>query len=154
MSAIPLTRLRAVPPRKQANSGEFDEADEVCEQLVVSGCDAAELFELVEEALNDVALLVELGVVRPLERPVPLGRNDGLADAFSDPAAQVIGVVALVRDGDVRGEALDQFVRESDVVVLAASRSGAPACQAYRRRRGFCAQAAAGATKALGIRPL
>jgi hypothetical protein len=49
----------------------------------VSGCDAAERFELVEEALNDVALLVELGVVRPLERPVPLGRDDEPAAALA-----------------------------------------------------------------------
>jgi hypothetical protein len=37
----------------EGDSGEFDEAHEVCEQLVVSGGDAAELFELVEEALNE-----------------------------------------------------------------------------------------------------
>ena len=43
------------------DGGEFDKADEVGEQLVVSGRDAAELFELVEEALDDVALLVEVG---------------------------------------------------------------------------------------------
>ena len=101
------------------DGGEFDEAHEVGEQLVVAGCDAAELFELVEEALDDVALLVEFGVIGTLERAVPLGRNDRLAAAFSDLVAQVIGVVALVGDRDVRGEAVDQVVRESDVVALA-----------------------------------
>src|ERR1700722_20404430 len=120
-----------------------------------SSCgDAAELFELVEEALDDVALLVELGVIGTLEGAVPLGRNNRLGVALCDLGAQVIGVVALVGDRDVRGEALNQLVRESDVVALAWR-----ADQAHRvsqRIAGgvdFGAQAAAGATKALGIRP-
>ena len=41
------------------DSGEFDEAHEVLEELVVSRCDAAERLELVEKALDDVARLVE-----------------------------------------------------------------------------------------------
>ena len=104
--------------------------------------------------LDDVALLVEFGVIGTLERAVPLGRNDRLAAAFSDLVAQVIGVVALVGDRDVRGEALDQLVREGDVVALAWR-----ADQAHRIAKcvaggvDFGAQAAAGATKALGIVP-
>jgi hypothetical protein len=60
--------------------------------LSYSVADAAELLELVEEALDDVALLVDSGVVGTLERAVSLGRNDKLANAFSDLVAQVIGV--------------------------------------------------------------
>jgi hypothetical protein len=41
-----------------AGSGEFDEAHKVGEQLVVSRGGAAQLFELVEEAPDDVAFLV------------------------------------------------------------------------------------------------
>jgi hypothetical protein len=37
--------------------GEFDEAHKVGEQLVIACGDAAELFELVEEALDDVGSL-------------------------------------------------------------------------------------------------
>jgi hypothetical protein len=43
------------------DSGEFNEAHEVGEELVVAGGDAPELFELVEEAFDEVALLVEVG---------------------------------------------------------------------------------------------
>jgi hypothetical protein len=39
------------------DSGEFDEAHEVGEQLVVACGDAEDLLELVEEALNDVRSL-------------------------------------------------------------------------------------------------
>jgi hypothetical protein len=42
-----------------------------------------------------------------------------LGAAFSDLVAQMIGVVALVGDRGVRGEALDQLMREGDVVALA-----------------------------------
>ncbi len=100
------------------DSGEFDEAHEVFEELVVTGRDAAELFELIEEALDDVALLVEFGVVRPFEGAVSFRRNDDLAADLHDPVAQVISVVALVGDDGLCGEALDQFVGKGDVVAL------------------------------------
>jgi hypothetical protein len=100
------------------------------------------------------SLLVELGVIGTLERAVPLGRNDRLAAAFSDLVAQVIGVVALIGDRDIGGEALDQLMREGDVVALA--RRSDQAHRIAQRIAGgvdFGAQAPAGATKALGIRP-
>jgi hypothetical protein len=67
--------------------------------------------------LNDVALLIELGVIGTLEPAVPLGRNDRLAAAFSDLGAQMIGIVALVGDCDVRGEAFDQLARDSMLIL-------------------------------------
>ncbi len=36
-------------------------------EFVVSGCDAAELFELVEEEFDEVALFIEIDVARALE---------------------------------------------------------------------------------------
>ena len=66
----------------------------------------------------------------------------------------MISVVALVGDGDVCGEALDQLVREGDVVALARR-----ADQAHRIAEriasgvDFRAQAPARPAKALGIRP-
>ena len=57
------------------DSGEFDEAHEVDEQLILSCGDAPELLELVEEALDDVALLVEIDVVGALD---PAVRFDGM----------------------------------------------------------------------------
>lgn len=46
-----------------SDSGELHEAHEVYEELVVSCCDAPELLELVEEALDQIALFVKLTVV-------------------------------------------------------------------------------------------
>jgi hypothetical protein len=56
------------------DGGKFDEAPEVDKQLVISRRDPAELFELVEEALDEVAFLIEFGVVGTLDFAVPLGR--------------------------------------------------------------------------------
>jgi len=50
-----------------AIAASLTKAHEVSEELVVSSCDAVEVFQLVEEALDDVALLVEFGAVRTFE---------------------------------------------------------------------------------------
>jgi hypothetical protein len=55
-----------------SDGGDFDEAHKVDEELVVSGCDASELLELVEEALDEIALLVEFSVKRALDFSVAL----------------------------------------------------------------------------------
>jgi hypothetical protein len=44
-----------------------------CEQSVVSCCDVPELFESVEEAFDDVALLVQFGVIGTLNLGFRLG---------------------------------------------------------------------------------
>jgi len=136
------------------DSGEFDEAHKVGEELVVSCRDTAELFELVEETLDDVALFVKLGVIGTFDRPISLGRNDDLAAGFDDPVAEVIGVVALVGDRSLCGETFNEVMGEGDVVAL--SRRADQAHGIAERVAGgvdFGAQSAAGATKALGVRP-
>ena len=50
-------------PEQDSDSGENDESPVVYEELVVSGSDPAKLFELVEEALDEIALLVERFVI-------------------------------------------------------------------------------------------
>jgi hypothetical protein len=51
-------------------------------KLVATSCGAAELFELVEEALDEVALFGETGVVGALELAISL-RDDGFGSPFS-----------------------------------------------------------------------
>ena len=79
------------------------------------------------------------------------GRNHRLATAFGHIVAQVIGVVALLRDGDVGAK---PSIRswEGDVVALAGEPIRRTGCVASGVQ--FGAQAATGATKALGVRPL
>ena len=101
-----------------SDSGEFNEAHEVDEQLIISGCDASELFELVEEALDEIALLVEVDVVGALNLAIALGRDDDLRAFSSNCGAQMVGVVAFVGDGHLRVESPDEIMRESDIVAL------------------------------------
>ena len=78
-----------------SDGGDFDEAHEVGEELVVSGGDAAEVFELVEEALDPVALLVDFLVVVMLVSPVALGRDDRDRADLQDGVVEGIRVIAL-----------------------------------------------------------
>jgi hypothetical protein len=48
-------------PEPQSNGSEGDGGEEVSCELVVAGGDASEVFDLVEEALDEVARLVEIG---------------------------------------------------------------------------------------------
>ena len=116
--------------------------------------DAPELFEPVEEALDDVAFLVEVGVVGALDGSVTFRRDDDFASGLGDPVAQMIGVVALISDRDLGFEAVDQLVREGNVVALPGR-----ADQTHRIAKGVAgdvdlgAQASARPAKALGMRP-
>jgi hypothetical protein len=88
------------------------------EQLVVSGCNASELLEVVEEALDTVALLVEIGVVGSLDFTVALGRNDDLGAAFGDLFGKMVGIVSLVGNGRIGVDTVDQVMGKGDAVAL------------------------------------
>jgi hypothetical protein len=140
--------------KPDGDSGELNELHEVYEQLVVSGGDAAELFELVEEALDDVALLVGVYIVGTLDLAVSFRRDDGLGAGLGDPVDEMVGVVALVGDGGACGDAVDKIVGEGDVISLPGSTD-----QTNRIAEGiaggvdFGAQPAPRPAQAVGIRP-
>jgi hypothetical protein len=97
---------------------EFDEAHEVGEQLVVSGCHPSELLEFGKEALDAIALLVKFAVVGPLCLSISLGRDNDIGSSLFDPVAQMISVIALVSEDGLRFEAVDEVVCQSDVIAL------------------------------------
>ena len=69
--------------------------------------------------LDEVALFVEIGVVGALELAISLRRDDGFGSRFSDPVAQVVGIITLVGDRGADLEAVDKFMCEGNVVTLA-----------------------------------
>ena len=77
------------------------------------------MLELVEEALDTIALLVEIDVVDPLNVAVTLRRDNDLGTGLSNPVCKVVGIVTLVGDGGFDLNAVDQVMGEGDVVVLA-----------------------------------
>jgi hypothetical protein len=136
------------------DSGEENEASIVGEELVISCRDAPELFQLVEEAFDEISLFVERLVVGERRTAIRFGRNDGFGSAFEDSLAQVIGVITFVGDDGLSLKAFDQGVRLCDVVALTWPEQQADGI-AERVGCGvdLCAQAAAGPAQTLGICP-
>ena len=56
---------------------ESDGGEEVCGELVIAGGDSSEVFEFVEEALDEVALAVKMEIDRALDLDVALGGDVG-----------------------------------------------------------------------------
>jgi hypothetical protein len=78
----------------------LQESQEAGAKLAVAGGDATELFKLVEEALDVVALAVEsLCPAEALVSPDHVG-NVGNGASCLDVGSQAIGVVGLVGDDD------------------------------------------------------
>ena len=60
--------------KPDGDGGEFDEAHEIGEELLISCCHAPELFQLVEETLDEIALFIEINVIGALDFAVAFGR--------------------------------------------------------------------------------
>ena len=95
-----------------------------------------------------------MGVVGALELAISLRRDDGFGSRFSDPVAQVVGIITLVGDRGADLEAVDKFMCEGNVVTLAGA--GDQTDRIAERIAGgmdLGAQPAARPAQALGIRP-
>src|SRR3954447_7253495 len=87
--------------------------------LVVAGGDGAVLLQLGEEVLDQVPRLVEVGVVGAGLLAVGLGRDHGrLAGPRERPEDALLGVVGLVGDQRVRGQAREQRVGALQIMRL------------------------------------
>ena len=111
------------------------------------------MFEFGEEALDAIALFVEVSVIGPLRLSVSLGRDNDIGSSLFDLVAQMISIIAFVSKNRLRFEAVDEIMRQSDVIALPRRPD-----QADRKTQRFCrmdlrAQSAARPTQALGIRP-
>ena len=67
---------RPINPRRLITSSPNFQHSSVAGGLVVARCDGAELFEFVEEPLDEIALSVEREVTGAFACPVALGRDD------------------------------------------------------------------------------
>lgn len=96
-------------PDPDAGGGESNGGQEVSGEFVESGGDASEVLELVEEALDEVALPVEIAIDRSLDLDVALGRDMGLPTSGADQVDQRSRVVpAICDEGSGRRQGLDQ----------------------------------------------
>ena len=95
------------------NSGK-----EIPGELVVTRGDGAEVFELVKEALDEVAFAVERIVAGALDFAVGLWGNHGGDVAAFESIDQCIGVVCLVGEQGARIGGLDQWLGAGQIVRL------------------------------------
>lgn len=105
--------------QRNAHGGKLDEGEEGGPELVVAGGDAPELLQLVEEALDLVAVAVER--LAPAEALLAVRCVGNIRDGAlrSDQRPDAVGVVALVGDDDGTPlETLEQRLRAGGVVVL------------------------------------
>jgi hypothetical protein len=91
----------------------------VADELVVTGCDAAELLEPGEEALDAVALLVEARIAGMFDRPVGSWGDDGLRSDLAQRLVEMVGVVGLVGDDGGGFEAVEQRRGLDDITPVA-----------------------------------
>ena len=97
----------------------MDEGKERGSELVVSGCDAPELLQLVEEPLDQVSLAIELLAERIEHFSIGFIGDIGRRALGPDLGADPIGVVALVGKNDgSASDVLQQIGRASRVVIL------------------------------------
>ena len=98
----------------------MDHGEEVGGELVVTGGDAAEVLQLGEEPLDQIALAVESLAEAGLPSPVALGRNVGRSALVLDHLADAVGIVGLVRQHDgARSEVVEQSVGDLAIMCLA-----------------------------------
>jgi hypothetical protein len=77
------------------------------------------MLDLVDEPLDQVALLVEVLVVRDGSRAGAVRRDDGLSARVFNGGSKAIGVVALVGEQVFEGKTLDQALCLADIGDLA-----------------------------------
>jgi hypothetical protein len=111
--------------------------------LITCG-DAAVIFDLVDESLDQVSLFVEVLAVRDSLRAGTLRWNDGLSTRVCNGGSKVIGVVALVGEQVFEGKTLDQALCLTDIGDLACRQDEADRiAEGIDGNVDLCAQAAA-----------
>lgn len=93
---VSITRVETRSAPEGDDGGEREGGSVVAGELVVTGCDAAEVLEAVEGRLDAPALAVAALVVADLPLSAALARDDGRDACLPQIGAQPVGVVAFV----------------------------------------------------------
>ena len=104
---------------QQMDCAECYETHEVGQELVVSGCDTAEVFELVEQPLDGIAFLVEFPVTGMGPAPVVARRDDRYRAGLKNGVVKVFGIVGTVGDDMTWLVAFDQRFGEQHLTPVA-----------------------------------
>lgn len=121
--------------------GEFDKAEIGFSELVVTGCNAAELFELAEEAFDAVACGVEGRVIAMLMPTGAAGWDHRAPALVKDEVVEPIGIVGAIGEDRAGMDAVDESGGRGHVVLLTGAQAEANG-QPQRVGHGmeFCAK--------------
>ena len=99
----------------------MDEGEEAGSELVVANSDSAELLELEEELLNEMAFLVEPPIDVPRVGVIRLGRDAKIRVVVSDKLTKLPLAVGPVREDSrpLQVNPAEQFFSDSDVAGVA-----------------------------------
>jgi hypothetical protein len=97
--------VSSVEPQDHAN--EHDASQKSVRQFVEPARYCSVMLDLVEEALDEVALPVEFEIARALLLPIGLRRNDTGDCAGFKRRNQRVGIVALIGDDRIGRQALE-----------------------------------------------
>jgi len=81
----------------------LNHGEEVLRQFVITGGNASEVFQLGEEALDQVALAVEPCAEVGFRPPVDLGWDVGKRPFVAEGCTDAVGIICLVRQHDCSG---------------------------------------------------
>ena len=141
-------------PQGEEGGDEVDRRRETGVGFVVAGGDAAELFDPLEEVLDEMPPLIHLGVVRDRRFAVGLGRNDGDRATVFERRAQGVVVERLVGKEGIEIDASDKRVDADAVVTLARQKDKArQIAQRVDERDDLGGQPAARAANGLILSP-
>ena len=104
------------------NCSNHYEAHEICQEFVVSGCDAPEVFELIKQTLDNVSLFVDRPVTRVRPEPIVARWNDGCGTQIKDGIVEMLRIISPVCDHIAWLIALDEFSPEQNLAPV--SRAG------------------------------
>ena len=109
-----------ISSKPKPGCGDKDSGEEVSRELVETGCDAAELLEPAEEALDEIALPIDGRIDGAPDDAAGAAWNVGFGAGASDEFEDGIAVIASVGDhGDRCGQASEQLRDEGHVGSLA-----------------------------------
>lgn len=128
--------------------------EEIPGELVVTGCDAAEILEPAEAALDDVASLVGPPIEAMADDAVCFVGNDRPGPALGDLGAQSVAVVAFVGDERPHAGCLRENSRRSSNVGVLAGRQVQNDGAAVWIAQGMDLRRASAARTADGLRVL
>ena len=104
---------------EDGGASELNAGKENLGKLVVAGGDGPEMFELVEEALDEIAFAVEGEVARARGFPGGFGGDDGGDRSIVEGGDEGVGVEGLVSDQSAGIDGFDQRFSTNEIVILA-----------------------------------